>query len=401
MSIDIDTAPLYMKRNVFLLSACLAVSMTGSTLIIVVIGLTGLMLNPDGMLVTLPLTLQFVGTMAAIFPANILMRNIGRRAGFTIGQIIGIFGALICYQAVMDNNFDLFCFGGFTLGIHNAFWGFYRFAGAESASVEYKSRAISYVLAGGVVAAIIGPELATYSHDLFAPILFAGSYLMLVGLCCVTITILQFIKIPELSLDDKKDSGRPLLEIIKQPMAVIAIMAAVVGYASMSLIMTATPLAMKICGFDINNTSFVIQWHALGMFAPNFFTGHLIRKFGVRIIIFMGIICMFGAVAVNLSGVGLWQFWLALFLLGLGWNFMFVGGTNLLTDCYNKKEQNKVQSFNDFLMFGVVATASLSSGVLQQTIGWHAVNLAILLPIIMTVLVLGWYSFSKKHNKLA
>lgn len=390
MTSNLSEAPAHMKRNVFLLSACLALSMTGASLVMVVVALTGKMLLPDGIWWTLPLTLQFVGTMCAVIPANLLMRKYGRRIGFTLGQVIGIIAAFICYYAIMQDSFELFCVGGYFLGFHNAFWGYYRFAAAETASHDFKSRAISFVMAGGVVAAIFGPELAKLTRELFAPILFAGSYVAIAGLCVAAIILIQFIRIPGLSEEEKANTGRPLREIMKQPIFIVAVLSAMVGYGMMSLVMTATPLAMQICGFEFDDSAFVIQWHALGMFAPSFFTGYLIRRFGVLRIILTGAVSNLLCVAINLSGVEFIQFFSSLVLLGIGWNFMFIGGTTLLTECYEPAERNKVQSLNDFLVFGTVSISSLSAGLLQRLIGWDAVNLAVIIPILIVVFSVIW-----------
>ncbi|MDJ0683331.1 MAG: MFS transporter [Alphaproteobacteria bacterium] len=383
------------KRNVFILSACLALSMTGTSLNMVISALTGQALAsktaaiavpffgeiPEVAFATLPLTMQFIGTMIATIPASMFMRRVGRRIGFTLGQVIGVVGSGLACYAIILGEFWMFVACGLLIGFHNAFWQYYRFAASETASPAFKSKAISLVMAGGVVAAIFGPELAKLSNDLLAPVSFAGSFAAISVLCMVTIVLLQFVRIPSLTAEERKDSGRPLAEIARQPAFLVALLAAMFGYASMSLVMTATPLAMAVCGFGLADTAFVIQWHALGMFAPSFFTGSLIRKFGVLTIIKAGAVLVGGCVLVSLSGIALSDFWVALVLLGIGWNFMFIGGTALLTETYRPAERNKVQAMNDFLVFGTVSVASLSAGLLQHMVGWEAVNLAITVPV--------------------
>lgn len=386
---DIVTAPEAMKRNVGLLSACLALSSTGVTITMVVSALAGKMLAPEGMW-TLPLGLQFIGMTLMAIPANTIMNWIGRRAGFTLGQVLGICGAVLSYHAIMELSYVMLCLGGVLLGFHNAFWNGFRFAATETATDAYKNKAISYVLAGGVVAAIIGPEIAKFSKDLLAPATYAGSFLLIAGLCCITIVILQFIRIPKPQKHELKDTGRPLGEIVRQPVFIAAALAAAVGYGSMSLIMTATMPAMEICGFGFNESAFVIQWHAVAMFAPNFFTGTLIQRFGVVNIILAGIALMFGCLIINLSGIEYLQFFSGLVMLGLAWNFMFVGGTTLLTESYRREERFKVQGLNDFIVYGMMSLSSLSSGILLQHFGWAVVNASVILPVVAVTVIVLW-----------
>lgn len=409
---DTDTGAAHARRNVFLLSSCLALSMTGTSLNMVVSALAGAALAdpeavhhlpllgtvPEVALATLPLSLQFIGTMAATIPASMFMRRYGRRIGFTLGQAIGAIGAGLAAWSIILGDFWMFALCGLILGTHNAFWQYYRFAASETASPEFRSKAISLVMAGGVVAAIAGPELAKVSRDLFAPMMFAGSFASIVLLCLVAMVLLQFIRIPGLTVEERRDSGRPLATIARQPAFLVAVLSAMFGYAVMSLVMTATPLAMLYCGLSFEQTAFVIQWHALGMFVPSFFTGHLIRKFGVLNIIKIGAILNFACVGVNLAGVELANFWFALLLLGVGWNFMFVGGTTLLTETYAPAERNKVQALNDFLVFGMVSVASLSAGMLQGLAGWEAVNLAIVAPLGIAFLAALWLNLRRRRE---
>jgi len=402
------------KRNVFLLASCLALSMTGISLNMVISALTGVMLAdqgtfytlpfigevPETSLATLPLSMQFIGTMAATFPASMFMRRVGRRIGFTVGQFIGASAAALACFAILEQSFWLFTLCGLAIGFHNAFWQYYRFAASETASESFKPRAVSLVLAGGVVAAVAGPQLADWSQDLMAPVLFAGSYATMVALCLVTVVLLQFIRIPNLTVEERRDSGRPLGEIARQPKFMVAVLAAMLGYASMSLVMTATPLAMVFCDYDVSDVAFVIQWHVLGMYVPSFFTGDLIRKIGVLNVIKIGVALMLGCVIVTLGGIELERFWLGLVLLGVGWNFMFIGGTTLLLEAYRPAERNKVQALNDFLVWGTVSIASLSAGILQNLVGWDAVNLAIIAPVLAVFIGALWMRFHTVRSRV-
>ena len=308
-----------------------------------VTALTGASLTDDAAMATLPLALQFVGTMAATIPASLLMGRVGRRSGFSIGQTIGVVFALLSAYAVYQGYFWLFAVGSAGLGVHNAFWQYLRFAASEAVSRPKRARAISYVLAGGVVAAVAGPWLATHSRDLMNPVLFAGSYAVLAGLCAATILLLQTVRFRSPEFAESAPGGRPLMEIVLTPIFITAVLSSALGYGVMVLVMTATPLAMVGHGFHFSDAAFVIQWHVLGMFVPSFFTGKLIDRFGVTAIITVGVFLNLGAMILNLSGVTLENFWIALVLLGTGWNFMYIGGTTLLTESYRPEERAKVQ----------------------------------------------------------
>ena len=379
------------RRNVLLLAVCQSLSATTMSLIITVHALAGFMLAEDKTLATLPLGIMFTMVMVSTIPASLFMKRYGRRLGFTLGQSIGTIAAIISVYAIFKEDFWLFALGGAFLGTHTAFWQYYRFAAADTASAAYRSRAISYVLAGGVISAVLGPELAKYSRELFAPVVFAGNFVVMAILCLITIIVLQFVTIPPPSDEDRASVGRPLSKIVSQPKFITAVLASMCGYGVMVLVMTTTPLAVLGNEHSFNDAAFIIQWHILGMFVPSFFTGHLIKRFGVLPIIVSGALLMAICVAVNMTGVGITQFWVALVALGVGWNFMFVGGTTMLTETYERSERAKVQATNDFLVFGTVAIASLSSGVLFNTIGWQGVNLAVVVPIVLILTVTIWF----------
>ena len=385
-----DAGPAPARRNVLILALCQALAMSGTSIVLTVSALAGHMLAADKSLATLPLAVQFTATMLATIPASLLMGRIGRRAGFTIGQLFGIAGAALAVYAIYRADFGVFVAAALLLGVHNAVWQYYRFAAAETAGEEFRARAISYVLTGGLIAAFVGPMLARTSREFLAPFTFAGCYVAIIGLSFTTILLLQLIRIPRPPQAGKGNSGRPLAEIVRQPAFLVAALAAMFGYATMTLVMTATPLAMIACGLPFGDAAFVIQWHLVGMFAPGFFTGTLIRRFGVLRVIIAGTLLNALCMAINLAGIGIVNFWLALLLLGVGWNFMFIGGTTLLTEAARPEERAKVQAANDFLMFSMVALAGFSSGALQHAVGWHAVNAAVALPMLIAFAAATW-----------
>ncbi len=360
--------------------------MSGQTLLITVVALIGYSLASVKVLATLPLTFQFVAMALTTIPASLLMRRVGRRFGFMIGLAVGIAGSGLGAYAIVASSFWGFCGASMLMGAANAFGQLYRFAAADVASEGFRSRAISLVLAGGVVAAFVGPTLASWSQDLIAPALFAGSYLAIAGLQLATVLTLVFLDVPKPVAPSRDRAGRPLGVICRQPTFIVAVISGMFAYAVMNLVMTSTPLAMSGGSHTFEETAFVIQWHVLGMFAPSFFTGSLIKRVGTLNVIATGAALAALAVAVNLSGEALWQFWVALFLVGIGWNFMFIGATNLLTTVPDQTEQAKTQAMNDFIIFGTVAISSLSSGATYAALGWSAVNLLVL-PMIITVFI--------------
>lgn len=395
------------KRNVLLLCAALALSNTGITIIMTVMALSGAYLaSPDieyslpligsfsePALSTFPLSIMFVATMVAAPFAAALMARVGRRSGFTFGQLIGAIGGGVGAYALFVQDFWLLSGCGILLGFHNAFWQQYRFAVADTASEAFKPKAISYVMIGPIAAGLFGPEIAKHTRDVFEPVYFAGCFVALSGLAFIAIAVLQFIRIPPPpKRSEQSESGRPIVEIAKDPRFIIAVLSGMVGYATMSFVMTATPLAMIDCGFAFEDAAFVIQGHVMAMFVPSFFTGSLIKRFGATQVIFTGAVLYLFSTAFTASGIAMFQFLSGLIFLGIAWNFMFVGATTLLTDCYRPEEKAKVQGFNDFMVFGSVAVASLMSGALLQGFGWFVVTLTILGPVTVAglcILVLG------------
>jgi MFS family permease len=369
------------KKNVALLALCQAIANTAQTTVITVSALAGALLAEDKSLATLPHSMMWLGTMATSMPASQLMRLIGRRNVFLLGALLGAAGVAVGAYGLFRGSFWTFCTATFLLGGFQSVSMFYRFAAAEAAEPAFRAKAISLVIGGGVVAAVIGPELSVWSKDWFAPAEFAGTYVALIALPVLLAATLAFIEFPAASAPQRGSTGRPLAEIARQPAFRVALLGGMVSWGAMVLVMTATPLSVVGCGHTFADSAFVIQWHVLGMYAPSFVTGWLIARLGTRNVIFAGLALFTASVAVALSGVTVMHFWLMNLLIGVGWNLMFVGATDLLTRCYTPAERGKVEGFNDLLVFGTVASATFVSGFIHHLWGWDAVNL-VLLPMI-------------------
>ncbi|MEO8441120.1 MAG: MFS transporter [Betaproteobacteria bacterium] len=389
------------NKNVALLSACQGLLLTNNSILVATNGLAGYALAADKALATLPVTAYIVGAALTTMPASLLMRRIGRRAGFTLGAISGVIGALTCAYAAFHHEFWLLCAGALVLGAYNATGQYYRFAAADTASAGFKSRAISLVLAGGIAGGILGPETSKLTKDLVSHAVFTGSYLSLAGFCLLAIGLFSLIKIPPLTAAEQNDAGRPLTVIVCQPAFIVAVTSAVVGYGVMNLLMTATPLAMSASRLPFSDAAFVIQGHVIAMFAPSFFTGSLIRRFGVFNIMLTGVALSLGCVAVALSGLDVAHFWIALVLLGIGWNFMFIGGTTLLTECHTPAERGKAQGVNDLAIFITMAGTSLSSGLLFTLQGWALMNKLAVPFLLLAGVAMMWLAAKRRHPAIA
>jgi MFS family permease len=376
-----------MNRNVWLLSVCQALLMTGNILLISVIGLVGQTLAPDSSMITLPVALQFLGLMSATIPASLIMGKLGRRFGFSLGNLVGISGASIATYALSLQNFYLFCFGTFLLGIGIGFGTLYRFAAIEVCDENARHRAISISMAGGVLAAMLGPNLAVYSQQWSTDGFYVGAFMALIGLNILALILLQTIRFPKPVEPSKQVRADALRVIIREPNFMLAVFAAMIAYAVMNILMTATPLAMIGCGFDFDKAAGVIEWHVLGMFAPAFFTGKLIERFGARQMILFGGVLFVLCVMINIHGQSIWHFSIALVLLGIGWNFMFIAATGLFSQSYKANNKSKAQAFNEFFVFSCVTVTALLSGWLESTVGWEAMNLYVL-PFVLAVIVL-------------
>lgn len=385
------------KRNVLLLALCQALFMTSTSANIASAALVGNMLAIDKALATLPVSFQFAATMLTAYPASIYMRRVGRRFGFITGALIGVFGAVLATWGIYEGSFWLFCAGTFFIGSFNSFAQFFRFAAADTASESFKSTAISLVLAGGVVAAFTGPNLAIFTKDMLAPVTFAGIFVAIIVIYFVIIGVLAMIQIPRPTAAERAEGGRPLVEIVKQPKFIVALLGAVLGYVVMSFLMTVTPIAMMECGFEFSDSAFVIQGHILGMFAPAFITGHLIKRFGVTNIMLTGASLFGVVVAINLAGIEFLNFFSALLLLGIGWNFLFVGGTTLLTECYTPAEKAKAQGFNDLVLWGSVMVGTLLSGATNHSFGWAAANIGVVPFIVIVFAATLWLKLQPRQ----
>lgn len=380
------------SRNVPLLALCQSLMMSASTLVVSTSALVGYALAADKAYATLPFALQLIATMCISLPAAMLMKKTGRKHGFMLATLLGIGGGSLCTLGILHGQFVLFTAGGMLLGMFNGFGNYYRFTAADAVDSQHKSRAISLVLAGGVIAAIVGPNLANLTRDTLSQATFAGSYAAIISLYVLSFIVLSFLKLPEANVSSPADNtaARALRQIVRQPKYIVAVICGMFGYGVMSLVMTATPLAMHVHAYPFADTSFVIQWHVLGMYVPSFFTGQLIQRFGLYRIMLLGAIFGLVCIAINLSGTTVTHFWIALSLLGISWNFLFIGATTLLTETYSPVEKFKAQAVNEFIVFSTVAAASLSAGALQHLLGWQAVNLGAIAPLLVIIASLVW-----------
>ncbi len=386
-----------MNRNVWLLSLCQALLMTGNILLISVIGLIGKQIAPSVSMITLPVALQFLGLMAATIPASLISGKLGRKRGFSIGNVVGITGASLATYALSQQHFYLFCFATFLLGIGIGFGTLYRFAAIEVCDENARHRAISISMAGGVLAAVLGPNLAIMSQQWSQDGLYIGAFASLIGLNILALLILQTIQFPRVSFNSQAPKADPLGVIVKAPNFIGAVFAAMVAYAVMNILMTATPLAMIGCGFDFTKAAGVIEWHVLGMFVPAFFTGALIEKFGSRMMILAGGILFVVCIAINIHGESIWHFRAALVVLGVGWNFMFIAATGLFSQSYQSQNKAKAQAFNEFVVFGCVTITAMLSGWLESTAGWQNLNIYVL-PFVLAVILL--FAFSARKSRV-
>ncbi len=375
-------------RNVSLLAICQALMMTASTLNITTSALVGLMLADNPALATLPFGLTWLATTVTTVPAALWMRRVGRRTGLMTGVMVGIFGGALCTLAIFERRFELFCAGSVLVGAFNAFGQQYRFAAADAAGEAFRARAISLVIAGGLIAAFAGPNLARLTRDAYPADVFAGSYAAMIAIYVVSLAVLIFIRMPRSNVAAARITLAGFARLAGRARFLVAASSAMLGYGVMNLLMTSTPLAMRACGLSFDQTASVIQWHVLAMFVPSLFTGHLIDRFGALRIMMAGALLQLACVLVNLQGQAEWNFIVALALLGFGWNFLFVGATTLLTASYQGAEKATAQGLNDFMVFGTVTLTALGSGALQHAFGWTAVNLFIA-PFIATAFCLG------------
>jgi len=387
-----------MRRNLFLLACCQAVGQASNTMMFSATALSVITFYARADLATLPITLRHVGVMLSVFPASLLMQRMGRRFGFQFGSVTGMVGGLIVGLGLYIRSFELMCAGGVILGYSVACLQMYRFAAVELAPSAYRAKAISWVTAGGVAAGILGPGLVRFSYDQWV-VPYLATYATMVGMHIVVFTIMAFIKFPPMSAAHATSGAtaeetivppRPLWQIAAQPRYFLAVIAGMVSYGTMSFLMSASPLAIVGCGLPDTEAHWVILLHVMGMFVPSFFTGNLITRYGVLNIMFLGTLIFLVGIATGLAGISEWHFRIALLLNGVGWNFVFVGATTLVTTCYRPNERGKAQALNDFLVFGTTATSSFLAGLLQDHMGWNALNwFSVILVSIAIIAVTG------------
>ena len=389
-----------MNRNLWLLAVCQGLFLTNNVTFIAINGLVGLSLAPLGWMATLPVMAYVVGGALSTGLVARAQHRFGRRLSFQLGLAVAATSALLCCYAAYSHNFWLLTAATLVAGYYNANAQLYRFAAAELAAPAYREKAVSLVLAGGLLGGVAGPNLATATRSL-TTVPFAGAYLALAGVALLAMALLAFITFPPQPPRHSASGGRPLRDILRQPTFIVAASAGALGYGVMNLLMAATPIAMQTCGLAFSDVARVLEWHVIGMFAPGFFTGNLIKRFGPLPVMAAGLALNVACVGVALTGVEFRQFLAALLLLGLGWNFLFTGATALALTAYRPEEKDQAQGALNFCIFAVLAVSSLASGVLVTTQGWALLNLGSLLPLGLTGLALAWLAVSQRQPHTA
>jgi MFS family permease len=387
------------RSNVARLAAAQALTGANSAVIFATGSIVGATLAPDMSFATVPLSMYVLGLAAGTLPTGAISRAYGRRAAFVIGTGCGVLTGLLGAFAILRGSFALFCCATFLGGLYGAVSQSYRFAAADGASAGFRSKAVSLVMAGGVFAGVLGPQLVQWTMDIWSPYLFAFSFVVQAGVALVAMAILVGVDAPKPAPSDLH-GGRPLLDIARQPRFIAAALCGVIAYPMMNLVMTSAPLAMKICGLSLSDSNFGIQWHIVAMYGPSFFTGSLIARFGAPAIVAIGLSLEAIAAGIGLSGITAMHFWATLVVLGVGWNFGFVGASALVLETHRPQERNKVQAFNDFLIFGMMAIGSFSSGQLLANFGWSAVNMVVFPPVLFGLLLLAFVSVARRRARL-
>ena len=378
------------RANVRRLAVAQALTGANAAVVFATGSIDGATLAPSMSLATLPLSIYMLGLAAGTLPTGMISQAYGRRAAFIAGTACGALCGLLAAIAILQSSFALFCFATFLGGVYGAVSQSYRFAATDSASAAYRPKAISWVMAGGVFAGVLGPQLVQWTMDLWPPYLFAVSFLVQAVVALIAMAVLAGVNAPK-PVAAQITGGRPLTEIIKQPRFIAAVICGAVSYTGMNFLMTSAPLAMKFCGLSLSDSNFGIQWHIVAMFGPSFFTGHLIARFGAAKVAAVGLILEAIAAVIGLSGITAMHFWAGLFVVGVGWNFSFVGASALIVETHGPQEGKKVQAFNDFIVFGLVAIGSFSSGQLLASHGWSMVNIVVFpaVALALTSLVLA------------
>jgi len=390
-------ADVRVRSNVTRLAAAQALTGANSAVIFATGSIVGATLAPDMSLATVPLSMYVLGLAAGTLPTGAISRHYGRRVAFIIGTGCGVATGLLGAFAILHASFVLFCSATFLGGLYGAVSQSYRFAAADGASAAYRPKAVSWVMAGGVFAGVLGPQLVQWTMDIWPPYLFAFSFVVQAAVALVAMAILSGVDAPKPAASDLH-GGRPLLEIVRQPRFIAAAICGIVSYPMMNLVMTSAPLAMKICGLSVSDSNFGIQWHIVAMYGPSFFTGALIARFGAPIVVATGLLLEAAAATIGLTGITAMHFWSTLIVLGVGWNFGFVGASALVLETHRPQERNKVQAFNDFLVFGMMAIGSFSSGQLLANFGWSAVNMVVYPPVLVGLAVLAFASLTRRRR---
>jgi predicted MFS family arabinose efflux permease len=378
------------RRNARVLACAQALGGASPAIVVSLGGLVGQAIATDKALATLPVSILQLGLAFGTVPAAMLMRRLGRRSGYFVGASFGVLAGCVAALGTAWSAFALFCAGTFLAGIYGSFVQSYRFAATDMASEEFRPRAISWVMAGGLAAGIIGPQLVIWTRDLL-DVPFAGAFLGQGALALASMAILSQLRSSK-PAPASSSGGRPLGELARQPRLLMAITTGIVSYGLMSFLMTAAPIAMVGCGHSVGAAALGIQWHILAMYGPSFVTGSLISRFGKEAITASGLILIALAAATGLAGISVTHFWSGLILLGFGWNFAFIGSTSLVTECYRPEERTRVQALNDFCVFGSVAIASFTSGTLMAASGWELLNWLVFPPIAGALMLLYWQS---------
>jgi len=385
-------------RNALVLAVAQALAGGNNTVIVATGGIAGSILAPDPMLATLPISFMVVGMWIGTLPVGMLAKAFGRRFALQTGSAFGILSGLISCMAMLSGSFSLLLVGALCGGLYAAAHQSYRFAATDTASVHFRAKAVSWVLAGGIFAAVIGPQLVILTKDVWSPYLFAGTYLAQSACAIIAAAVLTLLRIPGPAAIHTFADGQPLAEIICKPRFIVAVAGGLASFTMMNLMMTSAPLAMVMCNHSVGDAALGIQWHVIGMYAPSFFTGALILRLGLRTVMATGLALIVAAAAVGFAGTALWNFWISLVLLGVGWNFGFISATTLVTECHGPRERNKVQAFNDFLIFGSMALASFSSGALLARYGWTAINEMVFPVVIAAAVLLAWGTLARRQT---
>ena len=390
-----------MNRNLWLMVAAQGLLLTNNIVFLAINGLVGLSLAPYSWMATLPVMGYVVGGALSTGPVAWSQSRWGRKVSFQIGLAVAFFSALLGTYAGISTNFWVLVVATVVAGYYNANGQLYRFAAAELAKPEYRERAVSMVLAGGIVGGVIGPNLARWTQHL-GDIPFAGAYATLAVVALVSMAVVSLVRFPPVPPRKKEiGGGRPLLVIMRQPVFIVSTAAAALGYGVMNLLMAASPIAMQMCGHPFKDVALVLEWHVIGMFAPGFITGHLIKRFGIIPIMFVGVVLNLLCIAIALSGVDVMHFLVSLFLVGVGWNFLFTAGTALSFRAYRPEEKDKVQGAINFSVFGVMMISSFSSGALVTTQGWTLLNYGSLIPVALTGIAVLWYLLQDRPRQAA